>query len=230
MSAPSRSSWLTPLILLLAIPLAAWIGALFLRDKRYDVIILLLAFLSCLPFYFSFEKKKNQTAELVLIAVMIALAVLGRLIFAPLPGMSPVAAVASLTALSFGPAAGFLVGSLSAVVSNVLFGQGPWTPFQMMAWGLTGYAAGALGRTGLLNRPWQLAVFGFCSGIAFSLVMDVWSVLALGEGFLWSRYVALLVTAAPFTLIYGVSNAAFLVFLKIPVGRRLERIRKKYGL
>ena len=226
----SRPAWLTPVIILIIFPLIAWIGALFLRDKQYDIISLVLALLSCLPFYLSFERKKNQTAELVLIAVMIALAVLGRVIFAPLPGMSPVTAIASLTALSFGPASGFLVGSLSAVVSNVLFGQGPWTPFQMMAWGLIGYAAGVLGKHGFLNRNWQLAIFGFCSGIAFSLIMDVWTVLALGDGFQWSRYLAILATAAPFTLIYAISNAAFLVFLKQPIGRRLERIRKKYGL
>lgn len=226
----SRPAWLTPLILLAVFPLVAWTGALFLRDKQYDIISFLLALLACLPFYLSFERRKNQTAELVLIAVMIALAVLGRVIFAPLPGISPVTAVAALTALSFGPASGFLVGSLSAVVSNVLFGQGPWTPFQMMAWGLTGYAAGILGKHNLLGGRFQLAVFGFCSGIAFSLIMDVWTVLALGEGFQGSRYLAILATAAPFTLIYGISNAAFLVLLRQPVGRRLERIRKKYGL
>ena len=226
----SRPAWLPPLIILVVIPSVAWVGALFLRDKQYGVISFLLAFLSCLPFYLSFERKKNQTAELVLIAVMIALAVLGRVIFAPLPGMSPVTAIASLTALSFGPASGFLVGSLSAVVSNMLFGQGPWMPFQMMAWGLTGYAAGALGKQGFLNRRFELAIFGFCSGITFSLIMDVWTVLALGDGFQWFRYLAILATAAPFTLIYGVSNAVFLVLLKQPIGRRLERIRKKYGL
>jgi energy-coupling factor transport system substrate-specific component len=82
----------------------------------------------------------------------------------------------------------------------------------------------------VLHKPWQLGLFGFCSGLVFSLIMDVWTVLALGEGFQWSRYLAILVTAAPFTVIYAASNAVFLVALKQPVGRRLERIRKKYGL
>ena len=230
MSIKAKERWLIPFIILAVFPLIAWTGALFLRNRQYDIISIFLALLSCIPFYITYEKKRNQTAELVLIAVMIALAVLGRIIFAPLPGMSPVTAIAALTAFSFGPAAGFLVGSLSAVVSNVLFGQGPWTPFQMMAWGFTGYGAGILFKWGVLHKPWQLGLFGFCSGLVFSLVMDVWTVLALGEGFQWSRYLAILITAAPFTVIYAASNAVFLVVLKQPVGRRLERIRKKYGL
>lgn len=225
-----RRKWLGNAVIFIAIPAVIGLGAITMKDRQYDVISMVLAFLSCVPFYLSFEKKEVKTTELVLIAVMTSVAVVGRFAFAALPGMSPITAIAALTAMYFGPAAGFLTGSLSALVSNVLFGQGPWTPFQMIAWGLTGYFGGVLGAGGLLSHKWQLAFYGLLSGVLFSFLMDIWTVLSVDGTFLWTRYLAALGTAAPYTLVYAVSNAAFLVLLREPIGKRLERIKKKYGL
>jgi len=222
--------WMGISLVFLGIPFVLAIGIFAFRDRQYDIISLILAVLSCLPFYFSFEKRQAKTAELVIIATLITIAVVGRLAFAALPGMSPVTAIAALVGIYFGSPAGFLTGSLSAVISNVLFGQGPWTPFQMFAWGITGYMGGVLNRYGLLSQKWQLAVYGLFSGMLFSFIMDIWTVLSIGEPFSWPRYMAALGTAAPFTLIYGVSNAAFLVLLKDPIGKRLARIKKKYDI
>lgn len=222
--------WLGNAVIFIAIPAVVGVGVITMKDRQYDVISIILAFLSCMPFYLSFEKKAIKTTELVLIAVMTAIAVVGRFAFAALPGMSPITAIAALTAMYFGPAAGFLTGSLSAVVSNVLFGQGPWTPFQMIAWGLTGYFGGVFAYCGLLAHKWQLALYGLIAGVTFSFVMDIWTVLSIDGTFQWTRYLVALGTAAPFTIIYGISNAAFLVFLRQPIGKRLERIKKKYGL
>lgn len=230
MSDEKKRQWVGFIIISLGIPLVIVLGVFAFRDRQYDIISLALAFLSCLPFYFSFEKNQTKTAELVIIATLITIAVVGRLAFAALPGMSPVTAIAAIAGMYFGPAAGFLTGSLSAIVSNVLFGQGPWTPFQMLAWGMSGYLGGVLGKRNLLAQKWQLAVYGMFAGMIFSFIMDVWTVLSIGEPFLWSRYLAVLATAAPFTLIYGISNAVFLVFLKDPIGKRLARIKKKYGI
>lgn len=225
-----RRKWLGNAVIFIAIPVVIGLGAITMKDRQYDVISMALAFLSCVPFYLSFEKKEVKTTELVLIAVMTSIAVVGRFAFAALPGMSPITAIAALTAMYFGPAAGFLTGSLSALVSNVLFGQGPWTPFQMIAWGLTGYFGGVLGAWGLLSHKWQLAFYGLLSGVMFSFLMDIWTVLSIDGTFLWTRYLAALGTAVPYTLVYAVSNAAFLVLLRDPIGKRLERIKKKYGL
>lgn len=230
MSDEKKRQWVGFIIISLGIPLVIVLGVFAFRDRQYDIISLALAFLSCLPFYFSFEKNQTKTAELVIIATLITIAVVGRLAFAALPGMSPVTAIAAIAGMYFGSAAGFLTGSLSAIVSNVLFGQGPWTPFQMLAWGMSGYLGGVLGKRNLLAQKWQLAVYGMFAGMIFSFIMDVWTVLSIGEPFLWSRYLAVLATAAPFTLIYGISNAVFLVFLKDPIGKRLARIKKKYGI
>ncbi|NCB42668.1 MAG: ECF transporter S component [Clostridia bacterium] len=225
-----NKKWIDISLVFFGIPFVLAIGLFAFRDKQYDIISLILAVLSCLPFYFSFEKRQAKTAELVIIATLITIAVVGRLAFAALPGMSPVTAIAAMVGIYFGSPAGFLTGSLSAVISNVLFGQGPWTPFQMFAWGITGYMGGVLGRHNFLSNKWQLAIYGLFSGMLFSFIMDIWTVLSIGEPFSWVRYIAALGTAIPFTLIYGISNAVFLVLLKNPIGKRLARIKKKYGI
>ena len=162
---------------------------------------------------------------MVLTAVMTALCIAGRFI----PFFKPVAALTVLTAVYLGPEAGFLTGALSALLSNFWFGQGPWTAFQMLAWGLTGLAAGYLAGP-LQRRKWLMLLFGVTAGILYSMVMDVWTVMWYGGGFSWQLYGAAFVTALPHTLLYAVSNFAFLLFLAEPIGRKLARIRLKYGL
>ena len=110
-------------------------------------------FVSALPFYLVFDRKKVKARELTPIALMAALCVVGRAAFAliPLPNFKPVSAIIIITALAFGPEAGYLTGALAAILSNFLFGQGPWTPWQMFCWGLLGFLAGLLGRMGLFG-------------------------------------------------------------------------------
>ncbi len=129
---------------MIGVPLLLLAGVFLLHDRKYNFIAMAAAVFSCIPFFLSFERKRARTTELVLIAAMTALSVVGRVIFAPLPGFKPVTAITVITGMHFGPQAGFLTGSLSAIVSNIFFGQGPWTPFQMFVWGIIGYAAGLL--------------------------------------------------------------------------------------
>ena len=135
-------------------PTVAVAGERTFRDYVILNSDLLLGFLfllaSSLPFFLVFEKKRPQAREMVPIAVMAALAVTGRAVFSavPLPNFKPCSAVVIITALSFGPEAGFLTGALTAFISNFIFGQGPWTPWQMFAWGLIGFLAGILKNAG----------------------------------------------------------------------------------
>ena len=154
-----------------------------------SIPIVLLAAVSCIPYYYKYEKKKPQTREHVVLAVMTALTVISRMIFAPVPGFKPVAAMVMICGMAFGRESGFLCGSLSAFVSNFFFGQGPWTPFQMIAWGSIGWFSGMLNRTGQMEkRRIRTAVFGILAGIWYSLVMNLWVVIGAGEGLEWIRY------------------------------------------
>lgn len=211
------------------IPGVVVLGAVVFRAKRCAWISLAVAALSLLLFYAGFEKRTVGTRRMIIAAVMTALSVLGRLIFAAIPAFKPITAIVIITAVWLGGESGFLVGSLSALISNMFFGQGPWTPFQMFAWGMIGLVAGLLSAP-LKKSRLALSIYGFIAGIAFSAIMDVWTVLWYQGTFQGSLYAAALLTALPYTLIYAVSNVVFLLLLGRPFGQKLERVKLKYGV
>lgn len=166
---------------------------------------------------------------MLILSVMVALSVLGRFAFSVLPHFKPVTAIVVIAGMYLGAESGFLCGALSAVLSNIMFGQGPWTPFQMFSWGLIGLLA-AFFSVSLKKSKLALAVFGVFSGIIFSLLMDGWTVLWAEGTFSASRYLAFVVSALPVTAIYAVSNVLFLLVLAVPIGGKLDRVIKKYGI
>ena len=128
----------------LLMPLLVVLGGWRLGERFYAWGILGMVGLSQVLFFTGFEKRTVGSRRMVIAAVMTALSVLGRVIFAPIPGFKPITAIVVITAIWIGGETGFLVGSLSALISNFFSGQGPWTPFQMFAWGMIGLMAGFL--------------------------------------------------------------------------------------
>ena len=217
-------------VYLVLIPLVIFIGVKLFADRKYNLISILIAFLACVHFFIGFEKGKTGARELVVIAVMSAISVLGRLIFAPIPGFKPVTAIVIITGIAYGMQAGFLTGTLSAIVSNIFYGQGPWTPFQMFVWGFLGLLAGLLFKCGQKPNAIWLIIIGTIGGVLFSVMMDIWSVLNIDGTWNWTRYLALLVSSLPFMAIYAVSNVIFLLLLTKPFLQKLNRVKDKYGL
>lgn len=215
-----------PFVLMPAIVIG---GALLAGEKLYAWSILAMVLLSQALFFTGFEKRTVGSRRLVIAAVMTALSVLGRFIFALVPGFKPITAIVVITAIWIGGETGFLVGSLSALVSNLFVSQGPWTPFQMFAWGMIGLIAGYLAEP-LKRSRWLLALYGVFAGVAYSMLMDVWTVVWYNNALNGEMYAAALVTAIPYTLSYAVSNVVFLLLLGKPFGRKLERVRIKYGV
>jgi energy-coupling factor transport system substrate-specific component len=154
---------------------------------------------------------------------MIALSVVGRFI----PFFKPVAALTIISGIYIGVDAGIMVGSFSILLSNFYFGQGPWTPFQMLAFGLVGLIAALLKEPLKKSKPFLL-VFGAVSGFLLSAVMDVWTVIWYNGSFDVKLYFAAFITALPHTLLYVVSNVVFLYFMSKPFGEKLERIKIKF--
>ncbi len=210
-------------------PATVYAGTFIFAENMYAWITIACIVLALLLFYASFDRKIVGTRRMVIIAVMTALSVIGRSIFSVIPTFKPITSIVIITAIWIGPESGFLVGSLTAVISNFQFGQGPWTPFQMFAWGLIGLLAGYIGKPLRTSRI-ALAVYGAFAGIAYSMIMDIWTVLWYGEGFNWSLYLAALGTALPYTIGYAVSNVIFLLVLGRPFGEKLERVKLKYGV
>lgn len=208
-----------------AIPLCVLLGATVFSDKGYAYVTLLVTMLSLLLFIAGFEKKRTGTRRLILVAVMVALSVAGRF----LPLFKPITALTVLTAMYLGSEAGFLTGALSAVISNFYFGQGPWTPFQMMSWGLIGFTAGLLAQP-LKRHKWFLLCYGVIAGVAYSFIMDIWTVLWYNGTFQWTLYTDALLSAIPYTCVYALSNVLFLLLFAKPFGQKMERIQVKYGV
>lgn len=171
------------------------------------------------------QQKRFKTRRNVLIAIMTALSVVGRLI----PFFKPVTAMTIITGMYLGGKSGFLVGALSAFLSNFYFGQGPWTPYQMIAWGMIGVLAGCFAK---LFKKFRLllSLFAVLSGILFSLIMDIWTVLWYNKTFHLGLYLSAFVTSLPHTILYAISNVIFLWILAKPFGEKLERIKIKYGI
>ncbi len=201
------------------------LSALVFSGKQHLIVSIGMACMALIFFLTGFEKRKTGGRRMVIVSVMTALCIVGRFI----PLFKPITALTIITAMYLGGEAGFLTGALSAALSNFYFGQGPWTPFQMLAWGFIGLIAGWMANP-LKKHRVLLLIFGVVAGAAYSLVMDVWNVLWYGGGFDWTLYAASAATALPHTILYAVSNFAFLFFLAKPFGEKMARVKVKYGV
>lgn len=218
------------ILLILAAGAVIIFGVRMFQDRKYNLISILIAFLACIPFYMAYEKKEGSIRRMVVLAVMVAISVVGRLIFAVTPGFKPVTAIVVIAAIYMGSESGFLIGSLSAVISNMFYGQGPWTPFQMLAWGSLGLIAGLPVMQKILKNRGLLAVYGFQAGFGYSAVMDIWTVLSFDGSFNLPRYLTVVVIALPVSIEYAISNVVFLMLGIGPIGRKLKRINIKHGI
>ena len=222
---PKVRSFIRFVVPFVVIPLIVLWGAVVFDRKKHIIISLAVAFFALLLFASGFERKSTGSRRLVIVAVMTALCFAGRFI----PFLKPIAALTIITALYLGGEAGFLVGALSAVLSNFYFGQGPWTAFQILAWGMIGFIAGILAEPLKRNRC-ILLIYGAISGVAYSMIMDIWTVMWYAEKFDFTLYKDALITALPYTLSYACSNVIFLFALAPSFGKKLGRIKKKYGV
>jgi len=148
----SHRTRLAAALILLCIPATLYLGFFYLGNTAYYPIAFAVLLECMVPFFLVFEGRKPQARELVLVASLCALGVAGRAAFFMLPQFKPVLALTIISGVALGGETGFLVGAMTMLASNVLFSQGPWTPFQMFAMGIIGFLAGVLFRRGWLRR------------------------------------------------------------------------------
>lgn len=215
--------------LLVAVVVLFWIGIVLYKDRAYNLISIILMVLACVPFYTAYEKKEGDIRRMVIVATMTALAVVGRFVFAPVPYFKPVTAIVIITAIYLGSEAGFLVGSLSAIISNIFFGQA-LDAFPNAAWGVIGLIAGIPPMKRFIKTKPGLIIYGILSGILFSAIMDIWTVLSYDGTFSWARYLAAQIMAIQVTITYAISNVVFLLIGMKPIGTKLERIQIKHRI
>ena len=176
-----------------------------------------------------FSARRSEPAFITLTAVMTALSVVGRIAFAPFAGFKPCTAIIIITGLTLGAESGFFCGAFTALVSNIYFGQGLWTLYQMFSWGLIGMIAG-LAAGYLLRHRAALLTFALLSGCLYSVLMDVFSTLWEDGFFNPVRFLALTATTVPYTISYAVSNVVFILLLGNKMIFSIERVKRRYGI
>ncbi len=156
----------------------------------------------------AYGARTRAATELSLIAALAALATASRVLFASLPNVKPVTFVVLVAGVALGPGPGFMVGATSALVSNLFFGQGPWTAWQMLAWGAVGVVGGLIGRRGRIPRRWELVAAGAVLALAFDWFVTLWMFLAYTAR-TWPAFVALYAQGLPFDLAHVAATALF---------------------
>lgn len=227
-----KGTVVTAIMVLLLIPLTIFVGNYYLENRKYYFISLLVMLQTIIPFALLFEGRKPKPREIVILSVMCALAVAGRTAFYMVPQFKPVVALVIISGVCFGCESGFLVGSITGFVSNFFFGQTPYTPWQMFAFGVIGFVAGILARRGILrkNRT-ELCIFGFFAAlIIYGGVMNPASVIIFQPNPTVEMFLVSFAAGLPFDLVHAVSTAFFLYFITEPMVEKLERIKEKYGL
>ncbi len=219
-------------LILLSIPLTIFVGWMYFGDRRYFLISLLILAQTMLPFFLVFEGRKPQARELILLAVLCAIGVAGRAAFYMLPSFKPVTALVILAAVALGPESGFLVGSMTILLSNVFMQQGPWTPYQMFAMGIIGFVSGLLFQKGLLRRArLPLSIFGFVATLLFyGGVMNPAAMLIYQPTPSRKLLLAYFIQGVPVDLVHAVSTFLFLWLLSDTMLEKLDRVKTKYGL
>lgn len=218
---------------LIGIPLCIAIGFFFFGDRKYLFISMMTAALSCIPFWTSLSRGKYSAKKVVLIAVLVAIATAGRSVFFMFPGIKPMAAVVIVTGISLGAEAGFLTGSLTMLLSNMLFGQGPWTPWQMFSMGLIGLLAGLLAAAGKerMEKRSSLCLLGLISPLViYGGIMNFASLLMMSYTINKESIIAIYLSGIPMDLLHAVSTVVFLAVGGKPMLEKIERVKKKHGI
>lgn len=217
-------------LILIVVPATIYLGWR-LGDRKYYITSLLIILYTVIPFFLVFEKRKPQPRELVVIAVMCAIAVVSRTAFIWLPHFKPMTAIIIITGIAFGAESGFLTGAVSGFVSNFIFGQGPWTPWQMFAYGIAGFLAGLLSRKGLLKKKrLSLCIFG---GSVVMLVvgplLDTCALFTMTSVITKESAVSVYLSGLPVNAVHATATVLTLLMSE-PMFEKLDRIKMKYGM
>ncbi|MBQ8508541.1 MAG: ATP-binding cassette domain-containing protein [Clostridia bacterium] len=220
-------TWAAMGVLLALIVPTILLGTRFFGARRYYFTALLVLIETLAAFAVSFEGRRPSSRELTMLASLCALGIAGRAVFFMLPECKPIVAIVVVAGAALGGESGFLVGAMTMLASNMLFGQGPWTPWQMLAMGLCGLAAGLFLRR---IRPTRLTL---CAAGGIAAVVIYGGVMNLASAMMWSGQLnagaigSYFVSGLPMDLVRGVSTAVFLWFGGMPLYEKLARMKLK---
>lgn len=227
-----RSTLFSIITLVVLIPATLFLGE-HLHGRWYYLTSTLVIVEAMLPFFLTFESRKPQARELVTIAVMAALAVAGRVAI-PVPNFKAITGIVMITGMAFGPQAGFMTGAISAFASNFFYAQGPWTPWQMLAYGMGGFLAGLCFGKRMQNRKLEVVLHTAFAFVAVMLLvgplLDTCTIFTTGGKISWRFAFAVFAAGLPHNVIHALSCAATVLLLGHPLITKLDRLKTKYGM
>jgi energy-coupling factor transport system substrate-specific component len=175
-----------------------------------------------------YERSRPPSQVVALVAALAALAVAGRLAFAAIPNVVATTDIVVFAGYAIGPAPGFAVGALAGLVSNFWLGQGPWTPWQMAAWGLCGVFGALLARRGMRLGRVSLAVACGFAGVAFGALMNFSLMATYGGELSLERFAVLETRAIPFDAAHAIGNVTLALIAGPAMVRMLSRFRERF--
>ncbi len=185
--------------------------------------------------FFWFERSRPSARVVATVAALVAFGVIGRVLFAPFPNVKPTTDIVMVAGFALGFAPGWMVGVLTALVSNFYFTQGPWTPWQMIAWGLCGLLGAALARSGVsvdssFRGRLPLALWCAAAGLIFGVVVNFGSAVNLASSDLSTSFWIQTTTSAPFDIAHIVANFGFFMLAGPLLIRMLKRLKRRETL
>lgn len=225
-----RSMSFSLLTILILIPATLYLGT-HLKGRWYYLTSTLVIIETMLPFFLSFETRKPQARELVTIAVMCALAVASRVVIL-VPHFKPTIAIVMIAGIALGAEAGFMTGAVTAFASNFFYSQGPWTPWQMMAYGMGGFLASVLFRSEKVQKkPVILAVVGFFIILLIvGPLLDCSSIFSMASHITKKYVLAVFAAGFPNNLVQAAACSVTMLLFSQPLLNKLNRLKQKYGM
>ena len=216
-------------VVLVALPLFMAACAYF-KVPNSALLTAVAAGLTLVPFFAHFELSHLRARDLMPIVVMSALGVAGRMIFAPVPAIKPIMAIVVITGLSFGRQTGFITGALIALVSNIFFGQGPWTPWQMYGFGMGGYIAGCVRHLPAFKNRFAVAALGFGLVFLYGFILDTWTLVGFVDPMTPASVASTYTVGFFYNLMHATGTVVFLLPIATSWPKMFERIKVKYGI
>ena len=225
-----KSNIVTLLVCFLLIPATLYLGTK-LPGRGYYITGTLIIIELMIPFFLAFEGRKPQARELVVIAVMCAIAIAGRVAI-PIPNFKATFALIMLAGIAFGPEAGFMVGAITAFASNFFYGQGAYTPWQMFGYGAGGMLAGfAFAKGRLPRKPWVMAVFGFFAVILWvGPLLDCSHIFLMLSNINWASVTATFLSGFYVNVSQAICTVLVMLLFGKPLLEKLDRVKIKYGM
>ncbi|MCL6610354.1 MAG: ECF transporter S component [Peptococcaceae bacterium] len=199
----------------------------FLAGQGWGLLSAEMVLAALALFYWGFERGGASSREAAFIAVLGAAAAAGRIPFAALPNVQPTTFLVIVSGFVFGPRAGFMVGSTAALVSNFFLGHGPWTPWQMFAWGLAGASAGLIRMVYPGIGTLGMSAFNFIWGYLFGWIMNLWFWTSFIQPLNWQSFLASYAASFWFDTFHAAGNAAFYLVFGSSFTKILTRFRRK---